>query len=171
MGVQAARVWATIWAMTERATPAPGTSAAPARRPFALLVLVGLLLLKAGVLVAVILDIRLSDDNPLYRWLRLSADLRGFVETLMLSQLILGLLAALLVGSAVGLVLLRRDGWLMAMVLTGLFVAIDIAGFIGHDADYVWMAANIVTVFYLNQTDVRAAVGVSTAPLVPGAHA
>ncbi|MFN8629951.1 MAG: hypothetical protein U0838_06390 [Chloroflexota bacterium] len=64
--------------------------------------------------------------------------------------------------------LLRRDGWLMAMVLTGLFVAADISGFVNGNVSYLWMALNIITVFYLNQSDVRGAVGISTESVVGG---
>ena len=53
----------------------------------------------------------------------------------------------------------RRTGWLLAMVITGLFVAIDIYGYLNSSANHLWMLLNIVTVFYLNQRDVREAVG------------
>jgi hypothetical protein len=154
--------------MTEPTAPIPPGPAAPAaRRPFALLALSFLLIVKAGVLVAVLLDVQLSDQNPIGRALQVSPELGQWVQSLALSDAVLAVLAILLVGSAVGLVLLRRDGWLMAMVLTGLFVAADIAGFFGGMVNDLWMALNIITVFYLNQTEVRAAVGVSTEPLVP----
>lgn len=160
--------WATINPMNDPAAPKPPEPAAPPmRRPFALLALSFLLLVKAGVLLAVLLDLRLADQNPIGRALQVSPELGQWVQSLTLSDAVLAVLAVLLVGSAVGLVLLRRDGWLMAMVLTGLFVAADIAGFFGGMVNYLWMALNIITVFYLNQAEVRAAVGVSTEPLVP----
>ena len=45
------------------------------------------------------------------------------------------------------------------MVITGLFVAIDIYGYLNSSANHLWMLLNIVTVFYLNQRDVREVVG------------
>ena len=45
------------------------------------------------------------------------------------------------------------------MVMTGAFVAIDIVSFIGGAQSNIWMLLNIVTVFYLNQRDVRELVG------------
>lgn len=138
------------------------------RRPFALYALAALLLVKAGVLIALVIDLRLSADNPIRRALQVSPELGKFIQSLTVADAVLVGLAALLIGSAIGLVLLRRDGWLMAMVLTGIFVAGDIYGFVNGQTVYLWMALNIVTVFYLNQTDVRAAVGVSTDPVVRG---
>ncbi len=154
--------------MTAPASTHAHSDAGPERRPFGLLVLASLLLLKAGVLLAVVLGINLAADNPIRGALQVSPELAKFVAALTLSDVVMGALAVLLVASAVGLVLLRRDGWLLAMVLTGLFVALDIVGFLSNNVTYVWMALNIATVFYLNQADVRAAVGVSTEPLVPG---
>jgi hypothetical protein len=61
------------------------------------------------------------------------------------------------------MLLRRRIGWLLAMVITGLFVAIDIYGHINDAANHVWMLLNIITVFYLNQRDVREAVGAALA--------
>ena len=72
--------------------------------------------------------------------------------------LVLGF-AALLVVSVIGMLSRRRTGWLLAMVITGLFVAIDIYGYLNGSANHLWMLLNIVTVFYLNQADVREAVG------------
>jgi len=68
---------------------------------------------------------------------------------------------ALLVIAALGMLARRRTGWLLAMVVTGVLVAFDLYGFANNEADHLWMALNIVTVFYLNQRDVRAVVGVT----------
>ena len=67
--------------------------------------------------------------------------------------------AGLLLLSVIGMLSRRRTGWLLAMVITGLFVAIDIYGYLNGSANHLWMLLNIVTVFYLNQRDVREAVG------------
>ena len=72
---------------------------------------------------------------------------------------ILGLVGLALAFAAVQLLRRRRSGWLLAMVLTGAFVAIDIYTFLTIGSNHVWMLLNIVTVFYLNQADVRASVG------------
>jgi hypothetical protein len=67
--------------------------------------------------------------------------------------------AGLVVLSVIGMLSRKRIGWLLAMVITGLFVAIDIYGYLNSSANHIWMLLNIVTVFYLNQRDVREAVG------------
>ena len=72
---------------------------------------------------------------------------------------ILGLLVIALFFAGIALLRRRRIGWLLAMVLTGLFVAVDIYGFLTTGANHVWMLLNLVTVFYLNQLEVREAVG------------
>jgi uncharacterized membrane protein (DUF2068 family) len=66
-----------------------------------------------------------------------------------------------LVIAALGMLGRRRTGWLLAMVVTGVFIALDLYSFANNEADHLWMALNIVTVFYLNQRDVRAVVGVT----------
>jgi hypothetical protein len=130
------------------------------------LVLAGLLLVKAGVAIGAVLGLDSGQVGPLRGLLQVSPEVRQLLASAVLLNLLAVILAVLLVVSAAGLVLLRRDAWVLTMVLTGLLVAGDIVGFVNGTVDYVWMALNIVTVFYLNQVDVRAAVGVSTAPLV-----
>ena len=65
--------------------------------------------------------------------------------------------AAVLVVAAIGLFGGRRWGWLVAMVTTGVFIAADIVTFDAGVVHHLWMLLNIVTVFYLNQRDVREA--------------
>jgi hypothetical protein len=136
----------------------------PRRRPFTLIVLAGIIVLKAVLIVFVVTG---TGPNPVRDALRLSPELGRAIESLAIANAVLALFVVLLVGSAVGLVARRRWGWLLAMVMTGLFVGSDIAGFFAGTANYLWMALNIATVFYLNQADVREFVGVSTEPLVP----
>lgn len=69
------------------------------------------------------------------------------------------LVSGLLVVSAIAMLAGHRNAWLLAMVLTGAFVAFDIFAFANKGASHVWMALNIITVFYLNQQDVRSFVG------------
>ena len=74
---------------------------------------------------------------------------------------VLILFAAVLLVSALMLLAGRRTGWLLAMVITGIFVAIDIVAFLAGTGSQLWMLLNVVTVFYLNQRDVRELVGVT----------
>jgi len=145
------------------------TSAAPRRRrrPFALIFLAGLLLFKAGLALLLLLGVSLAESGLMSDFMRLNPELGALLAAATLSQGLLIVIAVVLVIAAVGLLSLHRRGWLIAMVVTGVFVAFDIIAFTVGTVNYLWMALNIVTVFYLNQTDVREVVGVTTESLVP----
>ena len=148
-------------------TVATSTPARRRRRPFALIALAVLLLFKAGLALLLLLGVSLAESGLLADVMRLNPELGALVEAATLSQGLLIAIAVVLVVAAVGLLSLHRRGWLLAMVATGVFVGFDIVAFTAGTANYLWMALNIASVFYLNQTDVREAVGVTTEPLVP----
>lgn len=132
-----------------------------ARRPVGLFVLAGLLGLKAVLLLTVLAGAYLPDAGPIRRLIALPL---ATMEALRDEPLVLGLaiaLVAALVVAAFGLLGRRRWGWLLAMITTGLFLATDIYAFSEGTANHLWMALNVITVFYLNQVEVRAIVGVS----------
>ena len=131
------------------------------KRPFALIVLAGLLLVKASLLLVVAFGGSLLVGTPLEGLLRMSPELGELIMGSSMAQAVLTALAAILALTAVGLIALRRTGWLLAMVITGVFVAADIWAYLNGVANHLWMALNILTVFYLNQADVRAVVGVA----------
>jgi uncharacterized membrane protein (DUF2068 family) len=138
------------------------TASAPraARRPlpFTLFVLAGLMLLKAMFLFGLVAGATVDSVRSL---LGLSSA-PGLVDQVLNIPGVSGLLVVvgvLLVISVVGMLTRHRLGWLIAMVITGLFVAGDIYSFANDGANHLWMGLNIVTVFYLNQRDVREAVG------------
>lgn len=150
----------------EPAVPAVGERAAP-RRPFALLALAGLLLVKAGLAVIFLIGLSVSIDSPILPGaLRINQELTSLVRDSGVSQAVLIVLAALLATAAVGLIRLQRIGWVLAMVLSGLFVGLDIYAYIQGVANHLWMGLNLVTVFYLNQAEVREVVGVDPGPLL-----
>jgi hypothetical protein len=124
--------------------PTADRRADAARRslPFTLYVLAGLMLVKAVALLALVAGATVDEVRPL---------------------LGLSTIPELLV-SVIGMIARRRFGWLVGMVITGLFVAADIYAFANGTANHVWMALNIVTVFYLNQQDVREVVGAAGTP-------
>jgi uncharacterized membrane protein (DUF2068 family) len=129
--------------------------------------LAGLLLFKAAMAVMVLLGVGIAASGLPSDIMRLNPEMGAMIAATSLSQAILIAVAALLVIAAGGLLALQRRGWLIAMVATGVFVGFDIIAFAAGSANYLWMALNIATVFYLNQTDVREVVGVSTESLVP----
>jgi len=132
----------------------------PARQrlPFTLYVLAGLMLFKAVALVAVVAGATLETLRPILVLAAVPELMRMFRETPAVGSFGLAF-STLLILSVIGMLSRQRTGWLLAMVITGLFVAIDIFGYLNSSANHLWMVLNIVTVFYLNQRDVREAVG------------
>jgi len=140
-----------------------------ARRPLGLYVLAGLLGLKAVLLLLVLAGAYLPDAGPLRRAIALPLSiLEALRDTPIAAGLVIALAVALGV-AGLGLLGRRRWGWLVAMIMTGLFLAADIYAFGEGMANHLWMALSVITVFYLNQAEVRAIVGVSVdGPIDPG---
>ena len=133
--------------------------AQPARRlPFTLLVLAGIMAFKASILVAVSAGATLETLRPILGFTT-GPELTSLIRETPGASFFLLVVAGVLLVSAVGMLSGRRLGWLLAMVITGLSVALDIYGFVTGTANHMWSVLNIVTVFYLNQRDVREAVG------------
>ena len=145
--------------------PAPGPDPvvgrpAITRSSAPLLILAALIMIKAASFIAVVLGAQFDA-------------LRLIARSTVSEELILALrgspwAGALLTATGVllfvtGILLLqrRRLGWLLAMVTTGVFVAADIYGFLTTGTSHFWMALNILTVFYLNQREVREVVGLT----------
>jgi hypothetical protein len=141
------------------ASAAPSTlKPARTRLPFTLYVLAGLMLFKAVIIVAVVAGATLETLRPVLGLTTGPELTRVFQQNPAVGPVLLGF-AGLVVLSVIGMLSRRRTGWLLAMVITGLFVALDIYGYLTSGANHFWMLLNIVTVFYLNQRDVREAVG------------
>jgi len=139
------------------------------RRPFALVALAGLMLIKAALILFAMIGVRVLNADSIGQVLDPSTG-----ELIRNDQIATGVLiaiAALLALSAVGVLARHRAGWLLAMVLTGVFIAADIFTFLNGNATYVWMFLNIVTVFYLNQPDARSSVGIGQRDAHPPAAA
>ena len=144
--------------MSETAAPSP---LKPARRrlPFTLYMLAGLMLFKAVIIVAVVAGATLETLRPILG-LTTGPELAAiFARDPAAGPVVLRVRRARCSCPVIGMLSRRRTGWLLAMVITGLFVAIDIYGYLNSSANHLWMLLNIVTVFYLNQRDVREAVG------------
>jgi hypothetical protein len=125
------------------------------RRPTTITILSGLLLAKAVVSAALAVGWAIG-EAPFMSTLGLPSLLADARDSATVTTLFFAL-AAVLVVAAIGLFGGRRLGWLLAMVTTGVFLAADIVTFGAGAAHHVWMLLNIVTVFYLNQRDVREA--------------
>jgi hypothetical protein len=125
------------------------------QRPAAITILTGLLLAKAVVSAALAVSWAIGEGSFIST-LGLPSLLAGAGDSATLSTL-LAAFAAVLVVAAIGLFGGRRMGWLLAMVITGVFIAADIVTFDAGAGNHLWMVLNIATVFYLNQRDVREA--------------
>jgi uncharacterized membrane protein (DUF2068 family) len=148
--------------------PKPTALAAPRGRPFGLFVLAGLLLLKSVLLVLVVAGAYLQETGPLRDLIALPLEVfTALRETPLAGIATLSIVAALAL-SAAGLLGGRRWGWVGAMVTTGIFLATDIYAFSEGSANHLWMVLNVVTVFYLNQAEVRRVVGVASATSAAG---
>ncbi len=57
--------------------------------------------------------------------------------------------------AAFGLWRMRRWAWILAMILTGISMVVDITAYMRGTLPYIPMLINVITVFYLNQGEVR----------------
>ena len=65
------------------------------------------------------------------------------------------LIIVLTAASIVGLWRYRTWGWSLALILSGMILAIDLGWWMAGQPRYPSMLLNVVAVFYLNQRDVR----------------
>jgi hypothetical protein len=144
--------------------PVPPNRNAPPR-PITLYVLVGLMVLKSVLVMLVLGGSFALEDGRIGQALRMPTVAQFIRETPGATGLLF-LLAATLLVSALLLLADRRIGWLLAMVITGVSVAIDIVAFLAGSGSEVWMFLNVVTVFYLNQRDIRERMGATLEPVI-----
>ena len=135
------------------------------RKPVTLYILVGLMVIKSVLIILVLGGAYSFNDGPIGEALRMPGVGAAIRETPGAVGILI-LVAAVLLASALMLLAGRRTGWLLAMVITGLSVAVDIVAFFSGAGSHVWMVLNVVTVFYLNQRDIRELVGVTLEPVI-----
>lgn len=135
------------------------------RRPFTLYILVALIVAKSILIMLVLVGAFSNTDLQVGQLMRMPG-VAAFIRETPGATASLFLLAAVLLVSALLLLAGRRVGWLLAMVITGVSVAVDIAAFLAGTGSELWMLLNVITVFYLNQRDVRERVGATLEPVV-----
>jgi hypothetical protein len=114
------------------------------RRPFGLYLIIALQLVVAILLVLALLGektiaiyLKLLVQNPIfYTWF-------GWV------------LIGFLLLAVLGLWILKRWGWILTMILTGLGLGFSIWSYFQGSPHYISMVLYLVIVFYLNQRDVQ----------------
>jgi hypothetical protein len=114
------------------------------RRPFGLYLIIALQLVVAILLVLALLGektiaiyLKLLVQNPIFfTWF-------GWV------------LIGFLLLAVLGLWILKRWGWILTMILTGLGLGFSIWSYFQGSPHYISMVLYLVIVFYLNQRDVQ----------------
>ena len=127
------------------------------RYPLGILVIVVLTALRCGTLVAALLDVH---GSPLADWLRGGSPLPqpapGSDFEIIARILLIGLLAASVL-IVFGLLAHKEWAWVLAIITSGLILAVDLGWWWSGEPRYGSMLLNTVAVFYLNQRDVRSA--------------
>ena len=114
------------------------------RKPVTLYILVGLMVVKSILIMLVLGGAYTLADSRIGDALRMPVVGRVIRETPGAAGLLI-LVAAVLLISALMLLAGRRTGWLLAMVITGISVAIDIIAFLAGAGSELWMFLNVVT--------------------------
>jgi len=144
------------------------TDSAPSARsryPLGVLVVILIAAVRGMTIVAGLVGF---EGNAVIDWLRAASPLPEFRPGSDLEIVARILLAGLLIASVlvvIGLLARRRWAWVLAIVSSGVILAIDLGWWYGGDARYISMLFNVIAVFYLNQRDVRQALrGGATEP-------
>jgi hypothetical protein len=91
------------------------------------------------------------------------------IETAGLRIVVAGFFVASLAGGVL-LLRMRQLGWTIAMLLTGVGLASSVFAWLTQGTVVsIWLALQVVTVFYLNQREVRQAFGISRSRAAPEA--
>jgi hypothetical protein len=134
-----------------------GARSIRSRYPLGILVIVVLSAVRALSIVAALFKFEGSD---LAQFLRDTSPLPdspdGTTAAIVVTAVLVGLLVASL-ASIVGLLGWRTWGWVLAIILSGVILAIDLGWWFSSEPRYFSMLLNVIAVFYLNQRDVRLA--------------
>jgi len=121
------------------------TTARRSHRPFGVILLTLLWLGYAVVAILAALDVP---------GVQLAGMTRIFSAIDLAREASLGL-AAVAATTAIGLLLVRPWGWVVAMLTVGMSLAFDIVGWMNGRPGYAYLALSVAIVFYLNQGEVR----------------
>jgi hypothetical protein len=137
--------------MTERGT------AIRSRYPLGVLVVATISALRCITILAGLANI---EGSSFLDWLRDSSPMPDFEHGSDLELLAAALLAGLLVASVLvvfGLLARRQWAWVLAIVSSGVILAVDLGWWSAGEPRYTSMLLNVIAVFYLNQRDVQLA--------------
>lgn len=157
---------AAIVAMMSKQPTAPRRR--PRHRPFGVLVICALLVLQAILLLLLILTLLAVDTTDMAKTdvalgafgldFSVAADATLAVR---LMTIVVAALFALTFVEAVLLLLLRRIGWVITMLVVGVSLFAQLLSiWLGGNADSLSLLLYAVTALYLNQSDVRRVFGI-----------
>ncbi len=69
--------------------------------------------------------------------------------------------------SSIGLLRMRRWGWLMTMLVQGISMVMLLVDYFQGQPNYAWMLFTVFVVLYLNQRDIQHAFEVDIQPMTP----
>ena len=127
--------------------------------PLGIVVIAALTALRCVSITAALVSL---EGGPVADWLRASSPLPqpapGSEFEMIARVVLIGLLVASVL-VVIGLLGRREWAWVLAIVSSGAILAIDLGWWWAGEPRYGSMLLNSVAVFYLNQRDVRAALG------------
>jgi uncharacterized membrane protein (DUF2068 family) len=128
-----------------------------ARYPLGVIVVAAISLMRVVTIVADLADV--GQEGVLGYILRAGPlpDFAPGTDVRLVGQ---GMLVGLLLASVltvVGLVLQKRWAWVLAIITSGVILAVDLGWWFSGEARYSSMLINAIAVFYLNQREVRIA--------------
>src|SRR3954462_6312504 len=125
------------------------------RYPLGVIVVGAIAFFRAITIVA---DITQVERDGIFGWIANSGPLPDMPPGTDVQIVGLALLWGLLIASVlvvVGLALGRRWAWVLAIITSGVILALDLGWWFAGDPRHASMLINSVAVFYLNQRDVR----------------
>ena len=126
------------------------------RYPLGVVVVIVIAALRCVTIVATFIG--LQNDGGLIDWFIGSSPVPELAPGTDLGLVARVILIGILIASVlvvVGLLAHRRWAWVLAIVTSGFILAIDLGWWFSSEPRYISMLLNVISVFYLNQPDVR----------------
>jgi uncharacterized membrane protein YphA (DoxX/SURF4 family) len=127
------------------------------RYPIGVIVVIIVTILRCVSITAGLVNLQ---GNGIADWLRVTSPLPEFPpgsdQEIVAGVLLGGLLVASII-VIIGLLAQRQWAWVLAIVSSGIILAIDLGWWYSGDPRFGSMFLNVIAVFYLNQRDVRIA--------------
>jgi hypothetical protein len=126
------------------------------RYPLGVIVVIVIAALRCVTIVATFIG--LQNDGGVIDWVIGSSPVPELAPGSELGLVARVILIGILIASVLvvmGLLAHRRWAWVLAIVTSGFILAIDLGWWFSAEPRYISMLLNVISVFYLNQPDVR----------------